>query len=343
MALLWADGFEGANSGMNEYNTRRYMYFSGSWSVTTGQNGLGQAIYGGYNSLYTPLFPTTDRTLCVGAGFKVIQGSDVWLFELLHPPTAGGGPSTGIGFRCTNNEIRVYRGGSLLWTSSTGQSITQGYWHWLEFKVYCDNSSGIVEVYRGGQQILSETGDTQVGSVNYHNGLYFHNGPNRSLAIDNLYVCDSTGTKNNDRLGPVRITTIVPSEDGDESDWETAPTPGGDHYAVIDDAPSIDDADYLISEAYDDKDLWEYNDASDIGTTIHAVQVVTDARSYYGAPARLHTLAKTGATETSDDGVPLKTQHLQCLRLMEVQPSGLGDWSLSALNAYQFGIEHGEI
>ena len=341
MALLWCDSFDGMNTagnGVAEYLRRRYAFFDGVWSAYEGQHGIGQSLGGAYHDLYTPQFSTTDRTFFIGFAFRITEGDGIWLVQLTQLPVNGGSVSTGVGFSWSGGEIRVFLHGSLVWETDTGGCFLFDKWHWVEFKVYCDNTNGVVEIRRGGVTIFSETGDTQyLSGVNYHSGLYFSNAANRNRRIDNLYVCDSTGSKNNTFLGPSRILTLSPSTDGDESDW--TPQTGSDHYAMVDEMPLIDEDDYVESTSMNDKDLWGYEDASGIDT-IHAVQVITDVQSVDGAASRLKTLTKTGATENADSGLPLKTSYMAIPRTMEVQPAGAGDWSLSALNAYQFGVEH---
>lgn len=351
MALLWLDGFDGMNTdggGADDYIRRRYATgMDPSWNAAVGQHGVGHSLAGSYNHLHTPQWDSVDRILYIGLAFMCWgYTNNSWIFELLQPPGPGVSEDvvTSIGFTylAYDQEIRVTRNGATVWTTSTGGAITFGHWHWLEFRVYCDNTNGEVEIKCGGKTILFETGDTQARStVNYHNGLYISNHHTRNLRWDNLYICDSTGTKNNTFLGPVRVTTISPAGDGDESDW--TPQTGLDHSVMVDEMPQIDTDDYVDSISVGDKDLWEYDDVANIGDTIYAVQVLTDAQSIEGSPIRLKTLVKTGATETVDDGLPLKANNMAIPRLMEVQPGGLGDWTESTLNAYQFGVEHAEV
>lgn len=350
MALLWMDGFDGMNTAggnADEYIRRHYTgAMDPSWSAKEGQHGLEYALFGSYNNFYLPSLPTSDHTLYIGLAFKC-EGylNNSWILRLIQPPRSGVGEGEveGIQFYylATAQEIRVSRNGTVLWTTATGGAITYGYWHWLEFKIYCDSVNGEVEIKCGGKTILSETGNTQARSGVYHNGFLIANSHTRNLHWDNLYICDSTGAKNNGYLGPSRIVTISPEGDGDESDW-TPQTPG-DHYAMVNEMPLVDNDDYLDSMSVGDKELWTYEDVANIGNTIHAVRVITDACSLEGAPARLKTLAKTGATETADDGLPLKASNMGIPRIMEVQPAGAGDWTESALNAYQFGVEHAEV
>lgn len=351
MALLWMDGFDGTNTAAGDARTyikRHYLGgIHGEWDARIGQYGLGYALSGKAHELHSQALSTTDRTLYVGFAFKSdTYVKTVCIISLLQPPGSGVGENVceGINFyyQGSTQEIQVYRGGTLLWTTDTGGSISSGYWHWLEFKVYCDQVDGAVEIRCGGRTILSETGDTQVrAGVNYHNALYIENSTSRRPNWDNLYVCDSTGAKNNNFLGPVRIVTLSPESDGDESSW--TPQTGSDHYVMVDEMPLLDTDEYVDSTTAGDKDLWEYDAVANIGSTIYAVQVITDAKSVEGAPARLKTLTKTGVTETVDAGWPLKADFIAIPRLMEVQPGGLGDWTETALNAYQFGVQHTEV
>jgi hypothetical protein len=326
---------------LNAYMARRYDWtgadvVNNSYPWAAGQCG-GSAVnmYATYNFCGTPPL-TTDRTLVVGFAFKPNSASTNWLVRMCSDNTVG--VSLEYYVSGSTRELRVYRGGTLLGTTSTGNAFQINRWHWIELKVYCDDTAGTIEVRYGGRTIYTFTGDTQAdASINYHNTLYF----TRGSTIDNLYVCDSTGSRNNDFLGPVKITTITPNAAGDAAQW--AGSGGGEHHTYVDDFPiANDDSDYVESAVAGEKELWHYTDATDIGETIDAVQVVTLARATDAQCSDLKTLAKSGGGyESEDSGQTVGVDYSEVARIMEAQPGGSDAWTAAALNSYQFGVKVG--
>jgi hypothetical protein len=84
--------------------------------------------------------------------------------------------------------------------------------------------------------------------------------PATSAWIDDLYVCDGSGSVNNDFLGECRVLTLLPSDgNGSNNDFDTSA--GGspaDHGAMVNDTTPNDDTDYVSSSTVDHVDSWNY-------------------------------------------------------------------------------------
>lgn len=338
MALLWMEGFEGgAASTLETYLGRRYDYTG----ATPGQSGYprvaglagGYALKmsGSYNYLGTPPL-TTDSTLIIGLAFKPNTVNSRYVFRCYQQTVAGIGVYTVMSG--TTRELRVYRRDTQIGSdTSTGNAFQAGRWHWIEVKIYCHDSAGTVEIRYAGQTIFSFTGDTKAGSLAYHDTVEFI----RGNTFDHIYICDSTGSRCNDFLGPQRITRINPAAVGDYSQW--APSAAVDHYTLVDDNPqSDDDSTYVESDVSGDRELWGYEDASNLGT-IQAIQLVTLARSTDAAHRDVKLLAKSGS-ESEDAAHTVAYDYSFATRIMETQIGGSA-WDQAALNGYQFGVRVG--
>jgi hypothetical protein len=288
---------------------------------------------GTYNYFATPNL-TTARTLIVGLHFRVLAGSTNDVFSLRHPD-ASATAGIVINWYATTRELRVYRGGTLLGTTSTNGAFASGRWHWIEVKVYCDDAAGTVEIRHGGRTVYTFTGDTRNhATYNYYCAVSF----GRGFAYDNLYVCDDTGANNNNFLGPVRITTSFPSAAGDAAEWDGSGVES--HYTFVDDSPGADDdVTYVESAVAGAKELWNYADTSVTGT-IHAVQMLTLARATDALCVDITPLRKTGGVESDGEAVTASIDYAELPNLMERQPGGAA-WTAAALNGYQFGVKVG--
>lgn len=344
--LLWFDGFEAPkSSSFNDYLARRYDYTGATvgstsdYAQVTGFNSpYGLHLSGTYNFLKTPPL-TTDRTLIAGCHIW-LNATNKWMFVFMAQNTWA------IGLEVTTSGgLKVYRNdGSSVQLGSTVATtkFRSGRWLWVEAKVYTDNSAGTVEVRIGGKTIFTFTGDTQsgvAGMPNYTDSIGFGSGmATTGVRIDNFYVCDGTSSLNNDFLGQIRVQRFNPSADGDFSQW--TPSGGGSHYTLVDDDPSDDDSTYLESSNSGDRELWQYTDASNLGT-IRGVNVLSAVRSTDARAVDVKTLAKSGGgSETENTVQTVLSDYAYADRLMQEQPGG-GAWTQAALNGYQFGVRVG--
>lgn len=339
MALLWMEGFEGGDSPLDTYMGRRYDYTGATPGVASGytriagvNGGYALNMGGTYNFFGTPPL-TTDATLIIGMAFKSNSASSRYLFRCYQQET-GAGIGVYTVLSGSTRELRVYRRDTQIGSdTSTGNAFQVGRWHWIEVKIYCHDTAGTVEIRYGGQTIFSFTGDTKAGSLAYHDVVAFATGN----TFDNIYICDSTGSQCNDFLGPCRITRINPAANGDYSQW--TPSAAVDHYSLVDDDPQgDDDATYVESAVSGDRELWGYADASNLGT-IHAIQIVTLARSTDAACPDFKILAKSGS-ESEDSIHTVAYDYSFATRIMETQIGGSA-WNQAALNGYQFGVRVG--
>jgi hypothetical protein len=204
MALLWIDGFEnygttiGSAPSPTDVLGRKYTVRDESdIDITTGREGVGYGLHLNDDAAYfkTPGL-TTNRTLIVGVAFKLASStSAVTLLRLSNAYSA-------LGMEVYFNgagELQARRSTTVLGTSS-GLGLTHDVWYWLEFKVYCDNSTGTYEVRIGGVNAVSGSSvDTQYdNSANYYDRVGLHPANFNRPYFDDFYVCDGSGTVNNE-------------------------------------------------------------------------------------------------------------------------------------------------
>ena len=78
-----------------------------------------------------------------------------------------------------------------------------------------------------------------------------------NVIVDDLYLCDDSGSTNNDFLGICAVERLMPETgNGDHTDF-TCST-GSDHGALVDDNPPTDDTDYNSSTTVGHQDCYHY-------------------------------------------------------------------------------------
>lgn len=246
------------------------------------------------------------------------------------------GATEGFNVRLTSSgTLQAYRGNSLLATS--GAVISEDTWYYLEMKVTVANS-GSYEIRVNGVNVLSGSADTRAGATNdYANRVEFYIRINNNTFIDDTYICDASGSDNNDFLGDSRVETLYPTADGSSSDF--TPSTGMDNYAMVDDESGGLDSDstYVESSTTNHRDTYTFTDLTTInlirGIQFTAIARKTDVTDYDLEPV-LDTTAQAAVTVND-------TNYAQFSQIYENNPDTAAAWLDSEINGSEFGYEVG--
>lgn len=344
MALLWIEGFEGigstdgaapAPSGIlaRKYPTVIYP----DYMLLRPGRVAGHAIEytAGWPDLRTPAL-TTNATMVVGFGYYYTAGFAGKIIGLYDGTTLGMNVHVESG-----GELGVYRGTTQLGVTS-GLGLLMNTWYYIEFKVVCNATTGSYELRVGGVTKLSASGvNTKAGSNNYHNIFQTVGPASGACRFDDIYLLDGSGSANNDFLGNRKVVALFPSGDvGGYQDFTCSA--GSDHYALVDENPVNDDTDYVESSTSGHKDLWDYPSLTGTGSTVSGIQINTMVKETDATNFTLNTLIKSGATEDAGTGEVIGSTSYKVLkRISETDPATGLPWTVSGINAAQFGVKVG--
>jgi hypothetical protein len=229
--------------------------------------------------------------------------------------------------------------GSLLGTSSAG--ISAGVYAYLEFKIVVHNTAGAVEIRVNGETVLSLTGvNTRYAAStnNYADALQlgYGTGANNTSDIDDFYLCDPSGTANNDFLGDVRIECLYPSGAGSNTNW----TPStGANYAAVDEALA-NTTDYVTSAADDQVDTYAFGNLAETSGSVKAVQLVAHAQKTDTGAKHLALVDRTNSTDHASADQPLSTSWKFTRQILETDAGNGGvAWTVANVNAAEFGVK----
>jgi len=341
MALIWIDGFEGyttVGSLSDALVARRYAYTTGLnlATIVAGRLSAYAIRLGSTGAIATPSL-TTDDTLIIGASIYIgsmstVFGPTIALYD---------GGTLGISLRLTTGGgVAVYKDTTLLATSSNILGVNR--WYFLELKVTCA-VSGMYEVRLNGQSILSDSGlDTKAGAHDYYDivRLSTHISSSTSITIDDLYICDSTGSNNNDFLGPCRVAVLNPTSDS-AVNWSTVYPALTDHYADVDDGAAADDTTYVEDATTGHRDLFEYEDLATL-TSINGISINTTCRVTDVTPIDLKTVAQSNSTDDTFTPQSISsTSYVTVAQISVLDPNTNDVWVVSDLNSALFGFEVG--
>lgn len=340
MSLVWMDGFEsygvGAGADISALIAERWTVYAQTYfSTQAGRTGgyAMQSVDGAY-WMETPVL-TTDATLIVHFAIYAANGyrpSDAKICSLYN------GSTEGMAIHWKDAEFAVYKGGSLVATSS-GAGLAAGNWYFLEFKVVTGSSGSYTLKCNGNTLLTNGSYDTRPGGTgSYHNKVRFAGGAYLNPRLDDVFIFDGAGSTNNDMVGDHRIIGLLPSGDGDASQF--ACSTGSTHYSLVDENP-YNTTDYVEDDTTGHQDLYQYGDLSNIGAIL-GVNIVTEACVLDSTTFGLKSLVKlSGGAANADAGQTVTaTSYKSFSRMMEKDPSNAA-WTQTSVNAAQFGIEVG--
>ncbi len=340
MALLWIDGFEGYGTTDDAIPTptgilsRRYYETddgldSNKTQIKAGRFS-GHGLWLSNDRIYTPVL-TTDDTLIVGFAFKITDIGNYAILGLLNIDR-----TEYLWVNIIGTELEVERGTTVLGTTS-GLGLSVDTWYWLELKVKCHNSTGTYELRIGETDVLSATGvDTKHGTDDYSVIRLGSSSASLDIEYDDFYVCDSTGSTNNDFLGNCAVTAIRPNGAG----YQDELTPNtGLNYENVDEEEIDDDTSYNESGTVGEKDTYNYENVSGL-EEVFGIQINTECRETDAESFKIKTVTRIESTDYTDSEQIIGTSDFTNKRLIsELNPNISAAWTVTTLNSAEFGME----
>ena len=336
MALLWIDGFENygtstgaAPSPTNIMGGRYEITDEDDLDIETGRNSTGYSLEfaTGTPVIKTPVLTAND-TLIVGVAFNIRTTNVVDLLSLYD------GTTEGVNIRFSSNTFTIRRGVTVLGTGAFNIGIYK--WYWLELKVKCNTTTGTYELRIGETNIASDTGvNTKAGSNDFHDKVLFGNSSGDFYRIDDLYICDASGSDNNDFLGNVKVTSLRP--DGAGNTTEFTPSAGA-NYAAVDEQLIDEDSTYVESLTSTNKDTYTYDNIT--ASNIKGVEIITCCRESDGSSFSLINVTRSGGADYDSSSQAIgTTDYVFRSDVIEQDPNTSAAWTDTNLNLAEFGIK----
>jgi hypothetical protein len=302
--------------------------------------------------------PNVSGTTCiVGMAVKVINSFNTFNTSTTeHSSSSTSGSATLLSIRyqgttqvwfkfTSTGLILVYRGTTLLGTSSTG--VTQNAFSYIEFKVVIHGSTGTVDVRIDGESVMALTGQNTAGATTLAwdeicIGCFASPAgtDNAELMFDDLVVMDGSGSYNNAFMGDLQVRVLLPNAVGNSSD-STASGGAVDRYTMVDEASMNSDTDYNTFAAVNDKDTYNYAACPVSGATVAAVVATATMRkadagaSVAVAVARISGTDYDGATSLYPASSYVTKQQIWERSAVD----GTTVWTTSVIDAAEFGLK----
>lgn len=332
MALLFIDGFDHyATADMLKKWSTQGTY-SPTINATAGRRGGGGLVVGS-TSTSTSLSKSLSAvsTVIVGVAFKIGStaqaGETIRLYE---------GATQHISLYYSSGTFKLYRGsntGTLLATGTT--SVSASTWVYIELKVTIHDTTGAYELRLNGVTEFSATNvDTRNGGTSGVVDSVSLGG--YTGTFDDFYLCDTSGTTNNNFLGDCRIDTLYPSGAGNYTQF--TPSTGSNYTCVDETTPNT--TDYVSSATSGNRDSYAFADLAALGSeSIYGVQVNAYAQKSDAGTRSLGTMVRLSGTDADGASVGLGTTTYSYIsQVFEKDPSAAA-WTEANVNAAEFGVK----
>lgn len=336
--LLLMEGFDAyhtaAGNSLHAYLLKKWLV--GNWPayyLSRAGRWAGMALELWDNDIYlkSKTLPSTDTTLYVGFNlYPYALGDSAWWLLGFYGPS-GYGPYVQI---TAGGELRVKdQYGTLIGTTS-GAGLQVGVWSHIEVKMICGAAGSAIIKVNGVTRLTTGTFDSRKNVDAYYAQVEWRGNPR--IWIDDIFVCDSTGSQNNNFLGLKQVIALMPNAAGDSAQWTPS---AGDNYACVDERPPSD-TDYVQSETVDHLDLYNMEAVSSLTGGICGVQINALAKSTVdGMPWNVKLPFKGSAQSDGDAELVWTSAGEYVSRILETNPDTGNPWEISELNSAQFGLK----
>jgi len=358
--LLFFDGFELSKTVSGEgYDTTLSSGYSASpWdcseiyynsSSVTGRDGIGKALQfnggsSGTEAGLRKIIPPSTTVIC-GFGFKISAPDSAAsrVVRFLHSPAQ---------LHCS---LLIYPDGKLGMADAAGTpygsptagnvTLANDTWYYIEVKVEI-SASGSFEVRVDGVTDSAATGvDTLGGTVAECNVVTL--GTNvawypQTATFDDVYICDDTGTENNDFLGPCRVVTLAPVSDEDASEWTGSDGNSTNNYALVDEQQNDADTTYVRSTAAGQMDCYAMPNLPHYPTSIFGVRVAAVSVLHDVAEGPYRAFLRYAATDFPLPQFVASGAYIERIAQYDadfVSGSPETPWTRNVINALSLGLE----
>lgn len=241
----------------------------------------------------------------------------------------------------SNGTLSVLRNGTALTGGTSTATVAINAWNYLEIKGTISTSiaANSCKVRLNGADIITvAAGQSIQATANaFYSGVRIGPATANSAVYgryDDFYICNQSGTVNNDFLGDCRIDTLLPTSDGTYTDG--TPSVAGAHYLMVDENPP-NTTDYVDMGVVGNRDSYGYPDLTALtNSTVYGVQLNAAALKDDSGTRALATFARSGTTNSDGASYTLSTSQLYASQVFETAPGGAA-WTQTLVNGAEFG------
>jgi hypothetical protein len=223
--------------------------------------------------------------------------------------------------------------GTVLGTTTT--PLVANVWAYIEFLVTCNNAAGAIGIHINGNPELTLSGiNTQSQGTNLIQTIFL-GAAGFSNFIQDVYVVNSAGARNNTYLGDVHASVYNAASNG----TFTAYTPNGAAtiWQSVSATTPTDSTIFASDGTPGDRMSVHPASTAVTGTIVAVVNVARLAKSDAGARTAALTITN-GAGDITGSTINLGTSYGYYTQIQEVDPATGSPWLNSGFNTTQIGV-----
>jgi hypothetical protein len=334
MALIFIDGFDHYSTA--DISKKWAGFGGGTVNSSGGRRSGGCYVASSNSSTYLIKAFANSATVVAGCAFylpSISGGGHAMVMAL------GDGGSAQLTLAAApDGTLKLWQGAINNVLLGTGPVLAIGTWYYIEIKATISDSISagacVVRVNGVAAITLAAGADTKATGNAYANQLWIGQvgSSGNSQRVDDLYLCDTSGSVNNDFLGDCRVDALYPNADGAYSSW--APSTGTAHWSLVDEtAPNA--TDYVSASTVGAKDSYAFTDLT--APTVFGVQVNNYAWKDDAGGRSIANLVRSGGVDAQGAGTALATTPLYLSSVHETDPATSTAWTQAGINAAEFG------
>ena len=345
MSLLWFDGFESYNNAADIQVIKGYITYTVGCDIGTYGRRSSRGIRNGTIGKYLNVnIPGSIATYIIGFAMLPDGPATIPPYSSIYPFFQVYDDAGTCHVKFYNNstgQVEARKGidTSVIATGSGGSPIQGTIWGYYEIKITISNTIGQITVKVNEDEVINTPAnkDTCNGSNAYVGKIKFKI-CNRYAQFDDIYICDTTGSKNNDFLGDVRIDALRPNAAGAYTDF--TPSVGSNHENVDEAYGPDDDTTYNDGANVGDQDSYQMPDLPEpAGTTIYGVKTQATVRKTDAGAMKCKLLTRAGTTDDLGDEIILSDSYTTHAEIYEDNPDDSAAWQDADVNSMEPGVE----
>lgn len=335
MALLFVDGFDHCTNDHAAWITKWATSETGAGAPQTAaaRTGVAGLSMGAYDAAFI------SKVLPASGGFAVgiaLRSSDGWILgqDLLQIRE---GTTVHLALRITTAKLQVRRGDGTVLGTGTTTLASGSTWYYVEFKGVIHDTTGSFTVKLDSATELTGSGvDTRNGGATGQWDRIRLGADSNANQYDDLYVCDLSGSVNNDLLGPVKIETLM-AQAGNGANTGLTPSTGTDHGALVDENPP-NTTDYNGSPTVGAKDTYTLPSLVLTGSILGIQTNLYLAKSDAGARS-VCAVARVGSTDYDGATIAPGTSYGYASEVRQVSPATSVAWTSTEIDGLEVGLK----
>lgn len=336
MALLFFDGFDhGGND--SQATVKKWDAYGAMIGPTTtnARNGVSLRMY--VSEDLTKLLPP-GTTFILGFALRLGNPPDP-AYNLLQFRE---GATIHMSAHMTAAGLLVIKRGSTPIATAT-VAVALNSWIYVEVKVVIHDTTGSVVVRFDGVNVPFDASLTGIDTRNGGTGLVDRvvlngvHGSSPYTMIDDLYICDASGSISNDFLGICAIETLLPQV-GNGDLVGLTPSTGTDHGALVGEIPPTDDSGYNTGDTTGQTDSYNYPSLALPGSVL-AVQTNLYARKTDAGARTVAPVMRLGGVTYPGTAVAPLTTYRYLPQVWETNPATGLAWTTADVAAMQAGMK----